>query len=1006
MTAAVLKQVLEATGYLENGLPVSEAVKLGDAARAARRRGRFIPDASWRGASSLTVYFKHAEVPPSAEQIEDWRRDIWNEGFAPLLWVVTPSRVDLYNGFGRPIKEVDAERHRLRTFEDIDKHLHELDALAGRLAMETGQFWQHPDARKVDRKTCVDELLLKDLERLESDLVGMQLERATAQALIGRSIFTQYLIDRGIVDEERLFRYSGQRTLSEILRNPAAAAALFQWLAEAFNGDMFPASALTAPLERPHLARVADFLEATDQNGQISLFPYRFDIIPVELISSIYQQFVHSQARARATEPGAGPSEAKSHSVHYTRLPVVSLILDEVMDGITGNETVLDLTCGSGVFLVEALRRLVSIKAGTGPVTRELIRSTLYRQIYGVDISDAAIRVAAFSLYLAALELDPEPQPPEQLKFEKLIGSTLLLGDARNIENTPAGAALTMADGDRRRFDLIVGNPPWNFKGKSGTDERRKLKAAGTVLSPRGECLDFAFRAMDFGQDQTRYGLVLSAMPFFSRSRTGIKAAQHLVRSLSPVTLVNLAALRGWLFPSAKNPAMVLLARCRPQRAGYLTMVNVHWSLSGEKSHTFEISPNDIVSVSLESWEKASDRLKTAAFGRGRDKLLLDDLRSKYECLDSWLASVNTQLRDGFTFGKPEQRTGNASELQGLQILRARDISPFKIPDTLGIFTENGAQRPRVRSTYRAPLVIIKEILLESARRPVVAMTGYDLIYTDSYFGISFPREEKSSCTFDDCNNAECAAASIATILSSALASWFILLTSGEFGLWKQRLFKVDIGFMPIPSHNKIIHTEAGKKLLYLENKFRITGIDNDGWQKLDQAVFDLYELDEADRIVVMDGLERAGWEWKNGREKSVAPATTADDLRPYAQTFATAIDGWLQATGRRSIRAEVFDLPQTAPIRIVRFVIENQPGHPRIEDVKPQEDLAGVLARIGQRLNVRLGSALVGSRELRVYGVNEIVIIKPAARRFWMRVMALEDADAVIAESFRGAAV
>jgi hypothetical protein len=46
----------------------------------------------------------------------------------------------------------------------------------------------------------------------------------------------------------------------------------------------------------------------------------------------------------------------------------------------------------------------------------------------------------------------------------------------------------------------------------------------------------------------------------------------------------------------------------------------------------------------------------------------------------------------------------------------------------------------------------------------------------------------------------------------------------------------------------------------------------------------------------------------------------------------------------------------------------------------------------------------LVGERELRVHGANEVVIIKPAARRFWMRIAALEDADAVIAESFAGA--
>ena len=233
-------------------------------------------------------------------------------------------------------------------------------------------------------------------------------------------------------------------------------------------------------------------------------------------------------------------------------------------------------------------------KSGEWPGNRELIRSTLYRQIYGVDIDDAAIRVAAFSLYLAAMELDPDPQPPEQLKFERLIGQTLIQGDARTIKDILPRTTYGRDDSSISRFDLIVGNPPWNFKGKTGTEARPKQTSAVVPQSPRGEALDFAFRALDFGHENTRYGLVLSAMPFFSRSQTGIAAAQQLVRFLSPVTLVNLSALREWLFPSANNPAIVVLARCRPQRTDRMTVVNVHWSLSGEKSHSFEISPSDI----------------------------------------------------------------------------------------------------------------------------------------------------------------------------------------------------------------------------------------------------------------------------------------------------------------------------------------------------------------------------------------------------------------------------
>ena len=548
MSAVSLEQVLSATGYLPDGHPAA-GLRLGAEAQDARRGRTFAPDALWRSTSSLTVYFKFEQHTPSDDVVSQWRREVWNEGFAPLLWVISPERIDLYNGFGAPVKEGDAQKHLIRRFENIEASLSELDELAGRLAIETGQFWAQVPT--VDRKTSVDQKLLSDLAFLEHDLVASNLARAAAQALIGRVIFTQYLIDREIVSAARLKRVCGHTALPSALRDRQATAQLLAWLAETFNGDMFPPSSVKTTPAGHHLKRVAEFLEAVDpQSGQLSFFPYQFDVIPVELISSIYEQFAHAEPHADGQR-----NEALRNGVHYTRLSVVSLVLDEVMDGLTGDESVLDLTCGSGVFLVEALRRLVHLRAKGQPLSRELIRSTLYKQIYGVDISDAAIRVAAFSLYLAALELDPDPQPTHSLKFQPLIGKTLLVGDARSVERQADGeAALTTPKG-LRTFDLIVGNPPWSFKGQAGTEVRRKARAAGVPAQPRGEGLDFVLRAADFAHEKTRFGVILSATPFFSRSGTGMAAAQHVMRALAPVTLVNLSNLSSWLFATAAMPA-------------------------------------------------------------------------------------------------------------------------------------------------------------------------------------------------------------------------------------------------------------------------------------------------------------------------------------------------------------------------------------------------------------------------------------------------------------------
>ena len=983
MSASTLRQVLAATGYLPDGQPVT-GLQLGQNLQHLRRGRDFSPDAIWRNPSSLTVYFKFEQTTPADELVGQWRREVWNEGFAPLLWVVSPERIDLYNGFGAPIKEGDAQKHRIYSFKNIEASLVELDALAGRLAIETGQFWAQATA--IDRKTSVDQRLLSDLALLESDLVSANLARSAAQALMGRVIFTQYLIDREIVSTTLLKKLCGHTALPSILRDLTATEQLFGWLSHTFNGDMFPPSSVKYTPAINHLERVADFLDAVDpESGQQSFFPYRFDVIPVELISSIYEQFAHADLRVGAPHL----IEAVGNGVHYTRLSVVSLVLDEIMDGLTGNESVLDLTCGSGVFLVEALRRLVHLRARHQPRTRALIRSTLHEQVYGVDISEAAVRVAAFSLYLAALELDPDPhQPPHSLKFEPLIGKTLLIGDARTVEQSEIGEAVLTTHAGLKQFDLIVGNPPWNFKGRAGTEARRKTRMAGVPAQPRGEGLDFVLRAVEFSHGKTRFGVILSAMPFFSRSRTGMAAVQHVMRLLAPITLVNLSNLCGWLFATATMPAVVLFARHRQQPADQVTVVQIPWTASGARTHSFEVSSSNIIRLRLADIETQPLTLKAAAVGKRRDLVLLATLLGNHvNAGDQLDQTFGTKFSDGMKFGRVENQVKSSIDLRGLQVLHAKDLlHPFSVNHDLTIFSHSKVEAPRTIDTFRAPLLIVKE-MVGNGGRLLVATIDRDIVYTDSFFAASLPDSQ--------------AARLLAAILASSLGAWFFLMTSAEFGIYKRKLLIRDVDALPIPNLKKSLDSAAGKRLLQIEALHQNRRLTEDDWRVLDEAVFDLYDLDAADRVVVRDGLFRASWQWQAGRESSVASANARTDIAQYAEAFMGVTGGWLSARNQRHMRAEIFDLPIGSALRVVRFVLEDGPGNARIDVVTPEGELNDVLAQIGKRLKVKLATALSGERELRIHGRNEVVIIKPSARRYWMGIAALEDADAVVAESF-----
>ena len=150
----------------------------------------------------------------------------------------------------------------------------------------------------------------------------------------------------------------------------------------------------------------------------------------------------------------------------------------------------------------------------------------------------------------------------------------------------------------------------------------------------------------------------------------------------------------------------------------------------------------------------------------------------------------------------------------------------------------------------------------------------------------------------------------LAAILSSSLASWFFLMTASTFGVSMRRLLLRDIEQMPVPDLEEALNSSAGRALTRLVRRPRRNMPSTHEWDELDQCVFDLYGLDDADRIAAADGLIRAGWQWQSGRLESAKPADVDTHVLDYADTFLTAVDAWLHAGGRRRMRGEVFASP------------------------------------------------------------------------------------------------
>lgn len=80
-------------------------------------------------------------------------------------------------------------------------------------------------------------------------------------------------------------------------------------------------------------------------------------------------------------------------------------------------------------------------------------------------------------------------------------------------------------------------------------------------------------------------------------------------------------------------------------------------------------------------------------------------------------------------------------------------------------------------------------------------------------------------------------------------------LTAAEFGIYKRKLLIRDVELLPVPELQSAVDSRAGQQLLALEETLRERNVGVKDWHTLDEAVFDLYELSDSDRVIVQDGL-------------------------------------------------------------------------------------------------------------------------------------------------------
>jgi hypothetical protein len=1001
-TEVLYQRVMEETGFYRNGVPtggVIEAESLRNDNQQLEKRIKYSPvidpeqinaTAIFELSGSPCIYFTQLEQSnPDPRELARLHKLSWNHGLAPMLWVVTPTNVRLYNCYSEPTED-NPESNLIALFENTEASLKQLNEHASRLQLESGEFWQWQNARKIDRKKRVDRVLVEDLHASEKKLRAEGLESQVAHALLMRSIFVAYLQDRGILDTQFFRSRFDVDSFTDLLSDTSATNILFEWLKVTFNGDMFPVSSeeVQNSYEARHLEIVKDLVggrtEIATGQGRLWRF-YDFKVIPVELMSSIYENFLYSK----------DAQAAKELSVHYTPINLVDLVLDEVFKDLNGSAKVLDLSCGSGVFLVESLRRLVVKRWMNGEErSRELIRDTLYNQIYGVDVEPQAIQIAAFSLYLTALELDYELDRnapiSDELKFRELIGRNLFSSNTFDESATFNKLEPFVS----RNFDAIVGNPPWTqSKANNLTTDycARKRPDEGypngyPIARSQNPDQAFLWRIGDFSSEKTKIGLLLHGKPFFSQTPKAHKAKEALLKRFRPLVMVNLSNLREeWIFPGSRAPTLILIAECRPAEPND----SFHFacpdrSFDFNRHGIIEISPENIKRLSVDGAATDPDMLKVASWAGARDMSLIQRIRALYPLIEKIAGSKPKQ---GFIAGSRSKKV--PEELNQKKWLPSSTMSRYQIDvGDLDYFQEQWLEGSRKLSTYKAPLVITSAKL--DSTGVFAAFSDEDIVFTEKYSGISFASDQENLAHY------------INGIINSSFASYFLFLTSSSWGVERDELKPVDLSRLPIPTP---IEENANlvSGIVAIEHQLRTSSLTQHQNLKnqLDEIVFELYDLDQTERVLVEDGVNLT-INLRMERESSIAlRKPSLDELKLYALQLIGVIQPFLQTLHERVLVADVIEV-SNSPLHVVKFSFLPAPEPEHIIKTTQAQELKAVLNRIAEHLPQQIADQIYTRRDLRIYTGQDIYIVKPAQKRYWSRSAGLNDADLILSEHLR----
>jgi hypothetical protein len=656
---------------------------------------------------------------------------------------------------------------------------------------------------------------------------------------------------------------------------------------------------------------------------------YNFEHIPVEVISHIYQYF----------------TDREKGSV-FTPVLLVNLMLDQVMplENLKGDEKIFDPTCGSGIFLVSAFRRLIytNRRKNREWLTPKNLVGLLKNTIYGVELSEEAANITSFSLALAVCDALQPDIIWRELKFEKIIKHNIFIGDFGE-----KGKDALRASKSENGFDIILGNPP--FLEKLTPAIIHDLAKSNRTI-PSNQLAYYVLLA-SIEKYLSKSGKICMIQP--SGFLYNALVAQLRCNSFKDITvekIFDFISISGLFYDANTKAIAIQVQKRKPSNDNKIVHLTFRRTIAINKKICFELDHYDCHSVLQKDAIDEKYTWKANLLGGGRLVQLAKRL-GEFSTIQDYLNRKSWLAREGYIVGEqknPQKSSKIKSEPKPADWLFGKSLL---VPEALtleGINSElldrvktRTPLRSRKKDIYQPPLLIIEE---RETLYSGLWNKGF-LAYTNEFVGIKVqPNEEselKSFYLWFKNNNA---------ILCSCLhLSGGRLLTVRATATQKK-----DIMNLPYPGDGNF---------------------DLVPWEK---------ELLDDIRNYMTDYV-------RLGQDSELLRNEASDqDLKQYSQTF-------LRLMNKTYPHLKKCKELIHKDFRLVAFSFSDEDNYlPELDDSDWLETLPSLITK-GKTNSLRT------QRVIRVYTGDILIIVKPNKLRYWIRSTAIRDVDDVIVDILKG---